>query len=337
MLSSLVGIVFVLLMVLFFFFFLQMANKKITDVSGKEVKSVALLMNNLFSDTTDSDAEIDVESIDDSDQKQFEATLMKQQVAVSEQKKSEATLIKQHTTVLDKQESVNHEHTKFKSSFIKNYSTGAGKGKHEQVKHKLSEEDIEKANCLPFCITSYLDVGLSTSDTESEIDIVGNSDEDMPVSEWDEGQEYKETDSEIEQNETNRTTSDSSFTKAAPAARSNTSKAKDIEVIYIVEADNLTKYESERSKNLSSSVKSRAKQRVSDKTKSKKNKDVSKLKQTAKTSTENKNKSVEHKCTHEGCGRVFSKPCRLAQHIRTHTGEVSSICNILELFEEILI
>lgn len=30
-----------------------------------------------------------------------------------------------------------------------------------------------------------------------------------------------------------------------------------------------------------------------------------------------------HVCTYEGCDKFFSRPCRLAQHMRTHTGEVS--------------
>ena len=32
---------------------------------------------------------------------------------------------------------------------------------------------------------------------------------------------------------------------------------------------------------------------------------------------------VVHVCTYEGCDKFFSRPFRLAQHIRTHTGEVS--------------
>ncbi|KAG4304610.1 hypothetical protein PORY_002003 [Pneumocystis oryctolagi] len=30
-------------------------------------------------------------------------------------------------------------------------------------------------------------------------------------------------------------------------------------------------------------------------------------------------------CRYEGCGKVYSKPCRMEEHLRSHTGEVSSV------------
>lgn len=42
-----------------------------------------------------------------------------------------------------------------------------------------------------------------------------------------------------------------------------------------------------------------------------------------------------HACTYEGCDKFFSRPSRLNQHIRTHTGEVSimlcHVCRALSL------
>ncbi|XP_045132152.1 transcription factor IIIA-like isoform X2 [Portunus trituberculatus] len=43
-------------------------------------------------------------------------------------------------------------------------------------------------------------------------------------------------------------------------------------------------------------------------------------------STSSSSSLVVHVCTYEGCDKFFSRPFRLAQHIRTHTGERPYVC-----------
>lgn len=184
-----------------------------------------------------------------------------------------------------------------------------------KVESKVSEATTKDNNHSSFCECCFLD---DTSDSDYEIDVVG-----------DEVERFLGRNTEKEHKETVLHPSEGNDTTSSLITDKTDHRDNKGEVIYIVETDSLAKFTSVHGEKWSDSVRleklnnskcqlTKERKRVSDKSNSKKIKDASTDKQTTKTART----GGGHKCTHEGCGKVFSKPCRLAQHIRTHTGEV---------------